>query len=385
MKNQKRRISAALAILTVLAPAACDHRPPQEIDTSEPANTSAVTVDTAADTAAGTAADTEAHVHAFGDWFTTEEPTCSQTGLQERACDCGETEVKTLNQTAHQKTGIPAVEPTLTENGSAGGIRCAICETVLTQPGVVPYIGHTDLDFGFSYDYAVTGRGACTAAEVYIPTYVDGLEVRSIAEQAFFGDETLTALRLPDTLAFIETAAFAFCTSLTELILPDGLMDLHPDAFYGCSGLTRVVLPDNIFTIHPSAFARCASLTDLTLPKNLGTIRLYAFEYCTSLTSLDLPEKVREIQFCAFRGCTSLTSLVLPEKVQEIQSGAFRGCTSLTEVYLPASLKTLGIDAFYECPALTDVYFAGTEAQWNDLGYTFEEGTNVTVHFNYGA
>lgn len=361
MQSKKRPVLAALAILTVLAAAACDHRPPQEIDTGDPANTSAVTADTepetVADTAAETDAETEAHVHAFGEWSTTLEATCIQTGTQERTCACGETELRTRSKTAHKKTGIPAIAPTLTENGSAGGMKCTVCDQVLTQPGVVPYIGHTDLDFGFSYDYAVTGRGACAAAEIYIPTYVDGREVRSIAEQAFFGDETLTALRLPDTLDFIETAAFAFCTSLTELILPDGLMELHPDAFYGCSGLTKVVLPDNIFTIHPSAFARCSSLTDLTLPKNLGTIRLYAFEYCTSLTSL-----------------------VLPENVQEIQSCAFRGCTSLTEVYLPAGLKTLGIDAFYECSALTDIHFGGTETQWNALGMQLPEG--VTVHFN---
>ncbi len=356
MKSKTQRILAALAALTVLTASACGKRNSQgdlPTDTSENAGTPAVTTDTGSEAAS----ETEPHVHSFSEWSTTLEATCIQTGKKERACACGETERKTVAKTSHKKTAIPATAPTITENGSTGGIRCAVCEAVLTQPDVIPYIGHTHLSFGFSYDFAVTGRGECAAAEVYIPAYADGREVRSIAEQAFFKDETLTTLRFPDTLAFIETAAFAFCTSLTEVTLPDSLMELHPDAFYGCSGLTKVVLPDNIFTIHPSAFARCSALTDLTLPKNLGTIRLYAFEYCTSLTSL-----------------------VLPEKVQEIQSCAFRGCTSLTEVYLPAGLKTLEIDAFYECPALTDVYFAGTEAQWNALGYTFEEG--VTVHFN---
>ncbi|MBE6651918.1 MAG: leucine-rich repeat domain-containing protein [Ruminococcaceae bacterium] len=302
----------------------------------------------------------DSHVHTFGDWTVLKEATCRSIGKQERTCSCGKIESKSIAKTDHKGISIPAVAPTLTENGSANGIQCSVCSKVLVEPQIVPYIGHTDLAFGFSEGanyYAVTGRGECTAAAVYIPAYVDGREIKFITEQAFFRDEMLTALTLPETVDTIETAAFAFCTSLTELTLPNSLLELQPDAFYGCSKLTKVVLPDNVFTIHPSTFAGCTSLIDLTLPKNLITVRMYAFE-----------------------NCASLTSLTIPNKVQEIQSCAFRGCTSLTEVYLPAGLETLENGVFDECPALTDIYFAGTETQWNALQAQIPE--SVTVHVN---
>lgn len=356
MKNKKLCLFAALAALTVLTAAACGNRHSQgalPTDTSEKA-------DTSANTESETLSETAPHIHTFGDWSIVKEPTCSRKGRQERACICGETESDLLDTLPHTEVTDAAIAPTVTENGLTEGTHCSVCNKVLKAQKTVPYIGHTDLAFGFAEganNYAVTGRGECTAAAIYIPAYVDGREIRFIAEQAFFGDKVLTALTLPETVDTIETAAFAFCTGLTELVLPDSVLTVSPDAFYGCSGLTKVVLPDNVFTIHPLAFAGCTSLTDLTLSRNLTTIRMYAFEHCTALTSLVIPGKVREIQSCAFRGCTSLT-----------------------EVYLPSGLKVLENGAFNECPALTDIYFAGTEAQWNALGYRTEEGVNV--HYN---
>ena len=357
MKNKKQYLFAALAALTVLTVSACGDRHSQAdlpTDTIENVATPAVTE-------SETVPETQPHTHIFGDWSVVKEPTCSRKGRQERACICGETESQLLDTLPHTDTADSAIPPTVTENGLTEGTHCSVCNKVLKAQKMVPYIGHTDLAFGFAEganNYAVTGRGECTAAAVYIPAYVDGREIKFIAEQAFFGDKLLTALTLPETVDTIETAAFAFCTGLNELVLPDNVLMVSPDAFFGCSGLTKVVLPDNIFTIHPSAFAGCTALTDLTLPNNLTTVRMYAFENCTSLTSLVLPNKVREIQSCAFRGCTSLT-----------------------EVFLPVGLTTLENGTFDECPALTDIYFAGTESQWSALGYEATEG--VTIHYNH--
>ena len=299
------------------------------------------------------------HVHAFGDWTVVKEATCTEEGMRLRLCPCGDGETRAISPLPHAQVPIPAVEPTITEDGLLGGIYCETCDQVLTPPTVVPYIGHTNLACGFAEGataYTITGRGECTAAEVYIPAYIDGREIRFIAEEAFFGDQTLTALRLPTTLCDIETAAFAFCTGLRELVIPDSVLSISPDAFYGCSGLTRVVLPDDMLIIHSAAFSHCTSLTDLQLPEKLQIIHLYAFEQCTSLTRL-----------------------VIPEKTTEIQSCAFRGCSSLTEIYLPAGLRILENGVFDGCTALTDIYFGGTEAKWNSLGYEVPDG--VTVHF----
>ncbi|MCQ2416321.1 MAG: leucine-rich repeat domain-containing protein [Oscillospiraceae bacterium] len=51
----------------------------------------------------------EALGHVWGEWVTTKEPTCTETGEQERKCTregCGESEIETLQMVDHQYNGI---------------------------------------------------------------------------------------------------------------------------------------------------------------------------------------------------------------------------------------------------------------------------------------
>lgn len=285
------------------------------------------------------------HVHEFGDWITTKEATCTQTGIRERTCLCGVTEEEILETTPHQETAMPDVAPTVTQNGSRGGTMCAVCEAVLTDPHtILPYIGHTDLAYELLPDgqnCAITGRGSCTASELYIPSEIDGYTVTQIAAEAFMSDQTLTKLQLPHTMNTIDTDAFIRCSSLAEVNFPDSLMYIGPFAFGGCESLTRVELPDEMLILNTGAFAHCSSLSEI----------------------------------------------VFPEKLQIIYPFALSNCISLTEVYLPASLKQIDIDAFSQCQSLADIYFAGTKAQWKAIGYNPEESVGakpeggITVHF----
>ena len=111
-------------------------------NTDDPSVTVAAPVETPspADTATPeteTEPETIPHVHAFGDWITVQEASCSTAGKQIRTCSCGETEEQKLNKTDHVLKEIPAVAPTLTENGLSEGIECEVCG-VLTAPRVVP-------------------------------------------------------------------------------------------------------------------------------------------------------------------------------------------------------------------------------------------------------
>ncbi len=65
------------------------------------------------------------HEHAFGDWVTTTEPSCTEPGEQTRTCECGETETQTLDPLGHDYASV-VTEPSCTEGGYTTH-TCARC------------------------------------------------------------------------------------------------------------------------------------------------------------------------------------------------------------------------------------------------------------------
>lgn len=84
--------------------------------------------------------DTETtHHHEFGDWMVTTEPTCTESGIKARECDCGHTERAEIPPTGHHwDEGKIAVLPTADTDGEML-YSCAVCgqmrpETIKTGP-----------------------------------------------------------------------------------------------------------------------------------------------------------------------------------------------------------------------------------------------------------
>jgi hypothetical protein len=250
------------ATLAAFLLASCASTPPTH---EPPANTDTTAADTAAET--DTEAATEEHVHAYGEWTVSREPTCTAAGIRERVCSCGKKSIESIPKLSHTPvTRLPAAEPTVTENGRTEEIACAVCNKVLEKSTVIPYVGHTDLAYevyGDGKRCAITGRGSCTAAEVYVPATIDGYTVERIEERAFFGDTTLTGIRFPETLQSIGGEAFVRCTALTEVTIPASTLELEPFCFELCTGMTSVTLRGHYIYIYAGAFMNCTALTDV--------------------------------------------------------------------------------------------------------------------------
>ena len=83
------------------------------------------------------------HTHTWGDWTTTLEATCTEKGVSERTCACGEKETQDIDALGHTEAIDAAVAPTCTETGLTEGYHCDACSEVFVTQETVDALGHT--------------------------------------------------------------------------------------------------------------------------------------------------------------------------------------------------------------------------------------------------
>ena len=143
-------------------------------------------------------------------------------------------------------------------------------------------------------------------AEITLPEY-DGGKEYGIWKYAFYDNDTITSIEIPDSVTSIGNLAFAYCSSLTSIEIPDSVTSIGGDAFSGCSSLASITIPNSVTSIGSYAFAGCYSLASIIIPDSVTSIGSYAFAWCESLTSITIPDSVTSIANYAFEGCSSLT------------------------------------------------------------------------------
>ncbi len=200
----------------------------------------------------------------------------------------------------------------------------------------------------------------------------EGME--TIKEVAFASCDSLSEVTLPSTLTTLENSAFTY-TAIKSVTIPAGLTDLGTSVFVNCSSLEEVTLPDNMTTIPDEMFMNCTSLTDLSFLENVTTIGTNAFSGCTALTEFNLPAGVATIGDKAFARCENIKTVVIPDGVTTIGTSAFSSCTSLESVQMTNNVTSLGNRAFYGCSALTDICLSDNITSIGE--YTFYECTSL--------
>ncbi len=116
--------------------------------------------------------------------------------------------------------------------------------------------------------------------------------------------------------------------------------ELPQNTFYGNKSLTFVKLPLTLKTIGNRAFSNCSNLTSITIPDSVTSIGDRAFQDCSSLTSVTIGSSVTSIKNLAFQGCSSLTSVYCKAIVPPIiVNNTFDKVSATATLYVPTGCK----------------------------------------------
>lgn len=132
------------------------------------------------------------------------------------------------------------------------------------------YAPHTST--AYSADtYYVAGIGTCTDVDLVIPSVYNGGAVDSIHANAFFENQTIKSVVIPDNVASIEGYAFMGCESLEKVTIGKNVDYLYYLVFANCPLLKKVVFlgkPNRIQDL----FSDNNNLTDIYVPWSEGEI-----------------------------------------------------------------------------------------------------------------
>lgn len=236
-----------------------------------------------------------------------------------------------------------------------------------------------------------------------IPNYI-----KTIGEDAFFGQSELTSVTIPDSATTIERRAFMNTSALTNIEIPNSITSIGEDAFGG-SGLINLTIPGSLIDIGIKAFSSCGALQSVNISEGVKNIGARAFSYCSSLTTVIIPNSVTAIADDGFKdsgsyslkGATTFyvksgsfaetwakkaqvnyitdfaldnnggvlngaqTTLLtyignkkkyeVPSSVNIVDDMAFAFHSELKSVIIPQSVTSIGTYTFAMCQSLTDI------------------------------
>ena len=82
--------------------------------------------------------------------------------------------------------------------------------------------------------------------EVVIPKEFEGFPVVRIQAYAFWGQEALTSVIIPEGVKEIEDNAFGYCENLTSIVIPESVIFIDKNAFQDTENLINInVIPDS--------------------------------------------------------------------------------------------------------------------------------------------
>lgn len=225
-------------------------------------------------------------------------------------------------------------------------------------------------------------------------TFIVGPDVKTINPYLCYN----TAIRTidfssTDSLTTIDSNSF-YGTHCSEILWPKEFKNsvtINNNAFYNNQYITDLVLPNNIISISNSAFGGFSKLKYVELPESLVSLAEGAFRYCPVLDTFKVPTKA------SYPYVWDETNKILSDKqgvvyfVRAETPEALTKCTSvltrlgnyaltqqnqLTSLIIPETVTSIGVECFRES-SISELVFEGTSSLGVINGQAFENCKNL--------
>lgn len=234
--------------------------------------------------------------------------------------------------------------------------------------------------FSYNASGVITKYDYSCGNEVSIPESIDGVNIKSIANDAFVASDNTKPLQSinMENASYLTTFSFSDFTNLKHTTLPKTLVEIPQAAFFNCP-LTTINLPGTVEKIGNYAFKGTSLSGSLYLPNSLKTIGISAFEGLKLTGTLTIPDSVTTISNEAFYN-DKFTKLVIGQNssLTTIGNNAFRNNQISNAIALPKSLTTVGYNAF----RANSISKLALNYGLKSIGYEAFEGNKITGTIN---
>ncbi len=197
----------------------------------------------------------------------------------------------------------------------------------------------------FLEDCGIDNGNLVLPAEFY-----GGITINMVGESAFFGNESIVNLTVPDGYTYIDYFAFMNCKNLKTVYFGKDINQIAGSAFIGSTNIESfAVSPENPYIYESEGCILSRNdytllCTNGKLPKETKKIGELQFSNRNDIADITIHDGLTHIGFGAFSD-SALESVKLPQGLLEIGENAFAN-TQIKEIYIPESVITIGKSVF---------------------------------------
>ena len=129
-----------------------------------------------------------------------------------------------------------------------------------------------------------------------------------IGREAFKDCTSLESIEIPKSIERVVSngsGPFTGCTALKNITIEEGMTSI-PGALFADSCITTIKIPNTVTYIGTDAFAGCNSLESIVIPDSVTKIDRYAFGGCSSLMTISISRSVSSIANNAFENSSNV-------------------------------------------------------------------------------
>ena len=155
----------------------------------------------------------------------------------------------------------------------------------ITMEDLLNHSAAPEEDFTFTYttNGGVTIDGYKGTEEILvIPDTIQGKPVEKIASYTFgeAGNDSVRAVKLPDSVVELEMMAFSGNESLEIIVLSSGLKKIGESCFMGCTELKEIELNEGLEKLENYVLYSCEKLQSVSVPNSVVEFGYLPFGLC---------------------------------------------------------------------------------------------------------